>query len=184
MKSKPSRSPIESNPRQVFAHGEIRMKPSAQRVHAGDDPGQEEAQDDARRALRALANRLIAPVQRRKRTYFELHSIDSDLATILLAGGPYRGKRIREDMDARGLYLVNGPHGEFVYKLLHRLDHGAIAVPFDASEVEIRRHLFMVDMALAEMPLPANVPAPASRSHARLTARIASGQQHAFAQQL
>jgi hypothetical protein len=184
MKAKPNRTSSETNPRKVFANGEIRMNASAQNGGSPRSPMQT-AHEEAKLALRALATRHGAPpVQTRKRAYFELHNIDSDLATILLLGGPYRGKRIREDMDARGLYLVNGQHGEFVYKLLHRLDQGAIAVPFDASEAEIRRHLFTVDMPVAQDAIPMNMPMPAARSHARIAARIASGQQHAFAQQL
>jgi hypothetical protein len=71
-----------------------------------------------------------------------LHAVDSDLAPILLVGGPYQGMRLRENWHAKGIYIVNGAKGQFVYRLHQRIDSRAIAVPFGASPREIQSSLF------------------------------------------
>jgi hypothetical protein len=78
----------------------------------------------------------------RKKNGFAPGFFDDRCGSILLVGGPYQGMHIREEMDANGLFVVNGARGEFVYKLYMRRENQNIAVPFSASAREIRNALF------------------------------------------
>ena len=61
---------------------------------------------------------------------------------ILLVGGPYGGMHVHDSIDANGVYVISGAKGEFAYRLYQRTHRCAIAVPFDATAVQIRDALF------------------------------------------
>jgi hypothetical protein len=142
--------PVNSNTPHVPGVRNIRVGVGIQRSASGlDEPngGHRDARD-----VVSIASRNSLPGAHRgldafKRDGFRtdvvtLYSVDSDLAPILLVGGPYQGMRLRENWHAKGIYIVNGAKGEFVYKLHQRIDSRAIAVPFGASSREIQSSLF------------------------------------------